>query len=247
MGECDSRANWGMWAADYDAFHAGLVDTEATVEGLSELAGAGGSVLEYGTGTGRIAIPLAERGHDVVGVDLSDAMLERLRAKPGAEAVTTVLADMTTVELGRTFDLAAIPFNSIFVLPTQEAQVQLFRNAATHLRPGGRFALESMMVGDAPGAGPVHRMRVADTGPDRLVLTAGVLDPVTQLYTGTWAVFRTDGTTFYPLVGRHVGHAEMDLMAQLAGLTLEHRWADWARNPVTAHSRQHVSVYRKPA
>lgn len=244
MDGFDPRAYGDSWAERYDEMHT--EDTDATVTGLSTLAGDGGSVLEYGTGTGRIAIPLAARGHEVVGVEISEAMLEKLRAKPGADSITAVLGDMTTVELGRTFDLAAIPFNSIFALPTQQSQVQLFRNASTHLRPGGRFVLESMMIGEAPGSGPVQRGRVADVGPDHILFTAGLLDPVTQFYRGTWARLGPNGTEFFPLNGRHVTHAEMDLMAQIAGLELEHRWNDWSRNPLTTFSRQHISVYRKP-
>ncbi|MFC4942498.1 class I SAM-dependent DNA methyltransferase [Pseudonocardia sp. GCM10023141] len=246
MDGFDRNAYGDRWAADYDTLHEGKVDADATVAGLSELAGPGGSVLEYGAGTGRIAIPLAARGHDVVGVEISEAMLVELRAKPGSDAVTAVLGDMTTVELGRTFDLACVPFNSIFTLPTQDDQVELFRNAAMHLRPGGRFALESVMTGDKPGSGPVPRLRVADVGADRMVLAGGVLDPITQFYQGTWAVLGPNGTTFYPLQGRHVTHAEMDLMARIAGLELEHRLADWTRAAVTPWSRQHVSVYRRP-
>lgn len=244
MDGFDPRDYGNSWAEHYDEMHT--EDTDATVAGLSALAGDGGSVLEYGTGTGRIAIPLAALGHEVVGVEISEAMVDKLRAKPGADTVTVVLADMTTVELGRPFDLAAIPFNSIFALPTQQAQVQLFRNAATHLRPGGRFVLESMMVGESPGTGPIQRGRVADVGAEHILFTSGLLDPITQFYRGTWARLGANGTEFYPLSGRHVTHSEMDLMAQIAGLELEHRWNDWTRSPVTAYSRQHISVYRKP-
>jgi SAM-dependent methyltransferase len=168
-------------------------------------------------------------------------MLAELHAKPGGERVTTLLGDMTTVRVDRQFALAYIAFSSIFVLPTQEAQVQFFRNAAAHLRPGGRFVLETTVV----GAGGQRNLRVARVESDRLVLSGGILDPVTSYYNGTWVVLEPGGTSFFPVQGRNLTHAEMDLMAQLAGLTLENRWGDWNRGPFTAESRLHVSIYRK--
>ncbi|MEJ3653694.1 class I SAM-dependent methyltransferase [Actinomycetes bacterium KLBMP 9759] len=234
------------WAATYDDFHEGVVDSAATVAGLHALAGERSSVLEYGAGTGRIAIPLAQLGHAVTAVEISEEMLEVLARKVGSANVEAVRGDMTTVELGRDFDMAFVAFNSIFALSTQQDQVRLFRNAAKHLRPGGAFALETVVVETPRGNGHVQRLRVADVRPDELVLAAGLLDPVTQFYNGTWAVLGTSGTTFYPIQGRHVTHAEMDLMAQLADLELESRWQDWQQSPFTAESHSIVTVYRKP-
>jgi SAM-dependent methyltransferase len=243
MAEFDPRLYGARWAENYDEWHAGMMDDDGAVVTLAELAD-GGPLLEFGVGTGRLAVPLADKGHDVVGVDVSEDMLAQLAHK--SDAVTRVVGDMTTVRLQREFAVVYIAFNSIFVLPSQQAQVELFRNAAAHLRPGGRFVLETVVTVGAKAADS-HRFRVASVETDRLTVTAGVVDPVTQFYNGTWVVFEPGGTKFYPICGRNVTHHEMDLMAQLAGLELEHRWSDWKGNPFTADSTLHISVYRKPA
>ncbi|MCT2583678.1 class I SAM-dependent DNA methyltransferase [Actinophytocola gossypii] len=242
MTEFDPRLYGARWAGVYDDWHAGMMDDEGAVAVLAELAG-GEPVLEFGVGTGRLAVPLAGRGLAVSGVDISEEMLAKLREKPGAEGVSTVVGDMTTVRVDGEFALAFIAFNSIFVLPSQRAQVDLFRNAAAHLRPGGRFVLETAVVGNKP---PNEALRVAKVEPDQITLSGGTFDPVTATHNGTWIVLGTNGTRFYPISGRIVTHHEMDLMAQLAGLELEHRWGDWKRGPFTGDSQLHVSVYRKP-
>ena len=241
MAEFDPRLYGARWAEQYDEFHSGLMDDDGAVATLAELAD-GGPLLEFGVGTGRLAVPLAEKGHDVVGVDISEDMLAQLTKK--TDAVTTIVGDMATVRVEREFAVAYIAFNSVFVLHTQREQVQLFRNAAAHLRPGGRFVLETS-VGATTKPGDTSRFRVSKVEDDRLTVTAGVIDPVTQVYTGSWIIFEPTGTRFYPISGRHVTHNEMDLMAQLAGLELEHRWCDWQRGDFTGNSTLHVSVYRK--
>jgi SAM-dependent methyltransferase len=243
MTDYDPREYGARWATQYDDWHTGMMDDEGAVAVLGEFAGdPGGPVLEFGVGTGRLAVPLARLGLEVVGVDISEEMLAQLREKPGAEGVTTVVGDMTTVRVEREFGLVFIAFSSLFVLPTQEAQVRFFRNAAAHLVPGGRFVLETAVV----GARQQSQLRVVKIETDRLVLSAGEVDPVTSFYNGTWVVLEPGGMSFYPVQGRSVGHQEMDLMAELAGLRLENRWGDWERGEFTAESRVHVSVYRKP-
>jgi SAM-dependent methyltransferase len=242
MVEIDPRLYGARWAENYDEWHAGMMDDDGAVAKLAELAG-DGPLLEFGVGTGRLAVPLAEKGHDVVGVDVSEDMLAQLTKKTGA--VTTIVGDMTTVRVDREFTVAFIAFNSILVLPTQEDQVRLFRNAAAHLGSGGRFVLETMVVvGAKPG--DKGSFRVARIENDRLTVVAGMIDPVTQFHTGMWAVLEPAGTKFYPIHGRGVTHHEMDLMAQLAGLELEHRWGDWKEAPFTGSSTAHISIYRKP-
>lgn len=241
MAEFDPRLYGARWAELYDEFHAGMLDDEGAVAALAELA-EGGPLLEFGVGTGRLAVPLAKAGLDVVGVDVSEDMLAKLREK--TDVVTTVVGDMTTVRVEREFSVAYIAFNSIFVLATQRDQVELFRNAAAHLRPGGRFVLETVFF-TGHARGDTNRLRTAKVEHDRLTLVAGVVDPVTSFHNGTWVVLEPDGTKFYPIHGRTVTHHEMDLMAELAGLELEHRWGDWKRAPFTAESALHVSVYRK--
>ncbi|HEV7649554.1 MAG TPA: class I SAM-dependent methyltransferase [Actinophytocola sp.] len=242
MAEFDPRLYGARWAELYDEWHAGMMDDAGAVAALAELA-AGGPLLELAVGTGRLAVPLAEKGLDVVGVDVSEEMLAQLAKK--SSTVTTVVGDMTTVALEREFAVVFVAFNSIFVLPTQEDQVRLFRNAAAHLRPGGRFVLETVPV-SGPKRGETTSFRVSKVETDRLTVTAGETDPVTGFYTGTWVVFEPDGTRFYPISGRSVPHGEMDLMARLAGLELENRWGDWQGSPFTAESAVHISIYRKP-
>jgi len=241
MATIDPRLYGARWADIYDEFHTGYMDDEGAVNALFDLA-EGGPVLELGVGTGRLAIPLAERGLEVVGVDLSPEMLAKMREK--TTAVTAVEADMTTVSLEREFSLVFIAFNSIFVLTTQEDQVTLFRNAAKHLRSGGRFALETVVV--LPPSPDRGKMSIYKVEADRVMLSGGTVDMVNSLYTGTWMVMEPTGTKFYPITGRHVTHHEMDLMAQLAGLELESRWSNWQGAAFGSKSEMHVSIYRKP-
>lgn len=245
MAEFDPRLYGARWAEHYDEWHAGLMDDEGALTALAKLAG-DDPVLEFGVGTGRLAVPLAERGCDIVGVDISEDMLAKLREKPGGAKVTTVAGDMTTVRVEREFGLAFIAFNSIFVLGTQREQVELFRNAAAHLRPGGRFVLETVVISGA-SSGDRGKVSVMKVEADRLTLSAGLVDPITSFYEGTWVVMEPNGTSFYPIHGRHVTHQEMDLMAELAGMERENRWGDWKGTPFDAHSRLHVSIYRKPS
>jgi SAM-dependent methyltransferase len=241
MKNFDPRLYGARWADTYDEFHKGYMDDEGAVAALFELAD-GGPVLELAVGTGRLAVPLAERGLEVVGVDISPEMLAKLKEK--SSAVTVVEGDITTVSLGREFSVVFIAFNSIFVLETQEAQVAMFRNAAAHLRSGGRFALETQVI--KPPSGERGTLKVVDIEPDRMTLTGGVNDPVTGLHKGMWVMLEPDGPKFYPISGRSVSHFEMDLMAQLAGLELESRWADWKGTDFTAKAELHISIYRKP-
>lgn len=241
MANFDPRLYGARWADKYDEWHAGLMDDEGSVAALYELA-SGGPVLELAVGTGRVAVPLAERGLEVVGVDISPEMLAKLREK--SSAVTIVEADMTTVTLNREFALAYVAFNSIFALETQDDQVRLFRNAAAHLRPGGRFVLETAVI--RPPSPDRGKLTAVEIEPDRVMLTAGKTDPVTGKHTGMWLSLEQDGPKFYPISGREVSHFEMDLMAQLAGLELESRWSNWQGAPFTAQSDLHVSIYRKP-
>jgi SAM-dependent methyltransferase len=241
MENFEPRLYGARWANMYDEFHKGLMDDEGAVAALATLAG-DGPVLEFGVGTGRLAVPLAGRGVEVVGVDVSPEMLAKLKEK--SSEVTVVEADMTTVSLEREFSLAYIAFNSIFALDTQQAQVELFRNAAAHLRPGCRFVLETVVV--RPPSADRGKLAVADIELDRMTLVGGKHDPVTGQHKGMWLILEPDGAKFFPMSGRDVSHFEMDLMGQLAGLELESRWGDWKQAPFTAKSELHISTYRKP-
>jgi len=236
----DPRLYGARWATIYDDWHQGLMDDEGAVDGVADLA-EDGAVLELAVGTGRLALPLAQRGIPVTGVDISEDMLAELAAKPDADKVTTLVGDMTTVRVPGEFSVVLVAFSSLFVLATLDDQVRAFRNAAAHLRPGGRFVLETAVPGKPSGD-----LKVREVHADKVVLSGGTYDPVTSVYNGTWVVLAPGGPSFYPISGRNATHHEMDLMAQLAGLELEHRWGDWRRGSFTAASKLHVSVYRKP-
>jgi SAM-dependent methyltransferase len=243
--ESHDAGAYGSWIADdYDTLYAGLHQTEATVEGLIDMA-RGGAVLELGVGTGRVAIPLAERGLVVHGIDGSAEMLAALRAKPGGEAVVTAQGDFAELSVGRTFRLVALLVNTIYALPDQDAQVRCFQRAAEHLEPGGRFVVEAW-VPDALPAGESLRPRKLADGLVGLVVADN--DPVAQvLSTIQIALGSQLGVRVFPVVHRYAWPSELDLMARLAGLEREARWADWARTPLTSSGRNHITVYRRPS
>ncbi len=231
-------------AAAYDERSAEMFDPAVVtpvVDVLAELAG-DGAALEFAVGTGRIALPLSERGVHVHGIDNSEAMLARLRAKPGADAIGTTVGDFSTTRVGGEFAVVYLVFNTIFNLVTQDAQVACFENAAAHLRPGGRFVVET-------GVPALQSLPVGQTivpfRADADGLGFDVYDVVTQLFSSQHYVFEDDRVKRYPVEFRYAWPAELDLMARIAGMTLEHRWAGWRREPFTAVSGSHVSIWAK--
>jgi SAM-dependent methyltransferase len=220
-------------------------DTDATVALLAELAD-GGPVLEFGVGTGRLALPLARLGLAVSGIDGSAEMLDQLRKKPGGAAMPLRVGNFADTRLDGDFALVVLAANTIFALPSQDAQVQAFRNAAAHLRPGGHFVLEAWVpdLGDFRAG---RALRIVSVQDRRVVLEAAELDPVEQHMRTTKLFCGPDGLQAFPANHRYAWPAELDLMAWLAELNRVHRWASWRRDPYTATSRQHVSVYRKDA
>ena len=230
-------------AAVYDEHSATMFDpavVRPAVDTLAELAG-GGRVLEFAVGTGRIALPLAERGVAVAGLDDSEAMLERLRAKPGGDRIELVAGDMATTRLDGEFSLVYLVFNTIFNLTTQDGQVACFANAAAHLSAGGRFVIEARVpeLQRLPLGQTVLPWRADPTG-----LSYYVYDTVTQRLSGQHYYVEEDGRLQpSPTEMRYAWPAELDLMARLAGMRLEHRWAGWRREPFTGLSPAHVSVY----
>jgi SAM-dependent methyltransferase len=214
-----------------------------TVDLLARLAG-DGAALELAIGTGRVALPLAGRGVPVQGIDMSRAMVDRLRAKPGGDAISVTIGDMTTSTARGPFRVVYLVFNTVKNLTTQAAQVACFRNAAAHLEPGGCFLIEAM----------IPELRRLPPGQDTLMFRAGPgswaydeYDTATQLMSSNY-IEVTDGRaefTSYPF--RYVWPAEMDLMAELAGMRLRDRWGGWAGEPFTSASERAVSVWEKPA
>ncbi|UBU18894.1 class I SAM-dependent DNA methyltransferase [Nonomuraea gerenzanensis] len=235
---------YGRSIADlYDVTVEGL-PTGATVEQLHLLAG-DGPVLEFGIGTGRLALPLAARGLQVSGIDGSPDMVEVLRSKPGGAAVRVVVGDFATTRVDGVFSLVALTTNTIFALPSQDAQVSCFRNAAAHLRPGGRFVVEAWV----PDPAAFHRgasLRLLSLSEDVVVAEAARISPAEQLMATTKVRLTGEGIRLLPANHRYAWPAELDLMARLAGMEREHRWADWHRTPFGDDSRSHVSVYRLP-
>jgi SAM-dependent methyltransferase len=225
----------------------GAADAAADV--LAELAGRAarsgrGRALELGIGTGRIALPLARRGVEVHGIDLSEAMVARLLAKPGGDAIGVTIGDFATTTVDGAFSLAYLVFNTIINLTTQDAQVACFRNAAAHLEPGGCFVIETR-VPDLRRLPPGQDVLPWLVSPERWVSYS--FDVATQAMHGHYVDF-TDGRGEYRTMPfRYVWPAELDLMAQLAGMRLRNRWEGWAGEPFTGESRRHVSVWEKPS
>jgi SAM-dependent methyltransferase len=234
----------GWVAASYDEHEADMFEPDVLdpmVEVLAELA-VGGRALEFAIGTGRVALPLAARGVAVVGIELSAAMVEQLRRKPGGDALDVAIGDMRTTQVEDRFTLVYLVFNTIMNVMTQDGQVACFENAARHLQPGGCFVVE-VMVPDLRRLPPGERVRAFATDPTHLgfdeydLATQAAASHHHYLEDGAWRSFT--------MPFRYVWPAELDLMARLAGMTLRARWGDWDRSPFTSDSRKHVSVWEK--
>ena len=231
-------------AERYDESSAQMFDPEVVepvVDFLAELAGTG-PALELGVGTGRIALPLAERGVPVHGIELSKAMAAKLRAKPGGDAIGVTIGDFATTSVDGTFSLAYLVFNTIMNLTTQAEQVACFRNVAAQLEPGGCFVIE-VVVPDLQRlpAGETIRPLYASTtklGFDEYdVVSQGLISHHYSVLEGELDVLS--------IPFRYVWPSELDLMARLGGMSLRERWSGWKREPFTSESREHVSVWQK--
>jgi SAM-dependent methyltransferase len=225
----------------YDLEQAPNAETLRAVETLAELA-AGGRVLELAIGTGRIAVPLAERGLDVSGMDASPEMIAKLRAKPGGADIPVTIADMADVGVDGPFDLIFLVFNTLFNLTSQADQVRCFKNSAARLSRRGRFVIEAF-VPEVARYADGQRLRTVHIDVNRVVVEASIHDPVTQVIRYQYITTTPEGVRLEPLPLRYAWPAEIDLMARLAGLELRERWSDWDRSPFTAASASHVSVY----
>ena len=232
-------------AARYDESAADMFDPEVVdpvVDFLVELAGSG-RALELGIGTGRIALPLAQRGVPVHGIELSKAMVARLRAKPGGEGIGVTIGDFATTTVDGTFSVAYLVFNTISNLTTQAAQVACFRNVAAHVEPGGCFVIEVGVpaLQRLPPGETARVFHISETrwGIDEFdVANQGLTSHHFEIVDGRVERFSTPFRYAWP--------AEYDLMAELAGMTLRERWSGWRREPFTSDSRKHVSVWEKP-
>lgn len=241
------ESTYGERIADvYDELYETLFDTEGAVEFLAALA-EGERALELGIGTGRIALPLRKRGIEVHGIDASEAMVEKLRAKPGGEEIPVTMGDFAEVKAEGEFALVYIPFNTLFALTTREDQLRCFRNAADRLKPDGAFVIE-VFVPDLYRFNDHQRVAVERLGDDVVQLETSQHDPVNQRV-NSYHVFLSDGepVRLYPVQIRYAWPSELDLMAELAGLHLRERWGSWRRDKFTSESKLHISVYEKPS
>jgi SAM-dependent methyltransferase len=233
-------------AYDENAEHDPMFAPEAinpVVDFLVELAG-DGRALELGIGTGRIALPLAERGVRVDGIDLSEAMVARLRAKPGGDRIDVTIGDFATTKVGGSFTLVYLVYNTIQNLTTQDAQVACFQNVAAHLEPGGTFVIEVGLpdLQRLPFGETIRPFHLGETH-----LGFDTYDVANQGLVSHHYTRSADGTFRYswgPF--RYVWPSELDLMARLAGMTLRERWSGWKREPFTSMSEKLVGVWEKP-
>lgn len=230
-------------AGVYDDWYAEAVDPLPTAIMLAGLA-KGGPALELGIGTGRVGLALLAFGVEVVGIEASQAMVDKLRAKPGGELIDVVIGDMADVAVEGPFPLIYVVFNTLFWLTSQAEQMRCLRNSSQRLTEGGRLVLDAYVP--TPSAYVDNqRTRVLHVGVDEVRLDVSHLDPVNQVVSGNHLVF-TDGkpVEIYPVTIRYAWPAEIDAMATAAGLELEARYGSYDRRPFDATSRHHVSVYR---
>ena len=237
--------SYGIAIADvYDEMYESVYDTEGAVDLIADLAGTG-PVLEFGIGTGRLAQPLAARGLSVDGVDASEAMVERMRGRPGADAIDVKIGNFAEVDMGRhDYAVVLLAINTIFALPDQDAQVDVFENAARHLVAQGRFIVEAWV----PDLCKFHRDQAVwarEHNDDHVSIEIGQLDTVNQYMKTTQVRFGAEGVQLFPANHRYAWPAELDLMARLAGMARVERWQDWRRTPFTSSSTTHVSVYER--
>ncbi|HMO55041.1 MAG TPA: class I SAM-dependent methyltransferase [Tepidiformaceae bacterium] len=232
-------------AAAYDADSPEMFEPELlarTTAFLAELAG-DGPALEFAIGTGRVALPLSQRGVTVHGIDISEAMVAKRLEKPGGPAIPVTIGDIASTRVRGEFQVVYIPFNTITNLETQEAQVACFANAAAHLRSGGFFVVD-VFVPELLRLSQGERFVPFKVGPAHLGFDE--YDVVDQVCVSHHYFVRPDGVQYFRSRHRYAWRPEYDLMAQLAGLELHGRWADWAKARFTGESGGHISVWRKP-
>jgi SAM-dependent methyltransferase len=227
-------------AAHYDDLPRG--DEEAAVGFLYSLA-QGRRALEFAIGTGRIALPLAARGIQVDGIELSSHMVEQLRARSGSEQINVTIGDMSVAMTGHRYGLVYLVFNTIFNLLTADDQIRCFENAARHLTAGGRFVVETALPHTIIAPDKSDYVHAEDVEADTIVLDVARYDPVTQLLKENHVLLAANGITMSPIVCRLITPGEMDLMARIAGLRLVERFANWQRSTFDIDSTAHISVY----
>jgi trans-aconitate methyltransferase len=237
------EATYGERIADvYDELpHVKAQETEPAVEFLASLASRG-PVLELAIGTGRVALPLKQRGVDIRGIDASPRMVEKLRAKPGGRDIPVSMGNFAEVSVDGRYSLIFIVFNTLFALLSQEEQLRCFGNVASHLLPGGAFVIECF-VPDVQLLARQARLDVSRVDADEVFLNATTYQLLEQRATSMHIFLSGSGVQMYPVQVRYAWPPELDLMGRLAGLRLRERWAGWRREPFGEGSRRHISVY----
>jgi SAM-dependent methyltransferase len=221
-------------------------DTAGAVPFLRPLAGAG-PALELGIGTGRVAIPLAADGVEVRGIDASEAMVAKLRAKQGGEHIDVTIGSFADFSLDARFPLIYVVFNTLFGLLTQDEQVSCFEAVARHLAPGGAFVLQAFVPDLSRYDSRNQRVGAVRVDVDEVNLEVSMHDPYEQRTDSQHVVIRDGQVRLYPVKVRYAYPSELDLMARIAGLRLRERWSDWDRTPYPGKSGQHVSVWEPDA
>jgi SAM-dependent methyltransferase len=243
MNEQYHESTYGDRVAEiYDEWHPAA--PAEMVAALKDLTGTG-PALELGIGTGRIALPLAAQGLEIHGVDASEAMVTKLRAKPGGDRIPVRVGNFVEVGANGNYSLIFVVFNTFFALRSQEEQVQCFANVARRLRPGGLFLIEAF-VPDPTRFTRGQIIQAMQVGVDEVKLEASRHDPLTQRMFSQHVLITEKGVKLYPVQVRYAWPAELDLMARLAGMRLRERWGDWQRDPFTAASTHHISIYELP-
>ena len=246
-----TAATYGDKIAEvYDEMYSMRANVDPTVDALAQFAN-GGTALELGIGTGTIALPLAERGIEVHGIDASEAIVAQMRAKPGGDAIPVTISDFSHFSLvegnpHKRFSLVYVVFNTLFQATSQEAQVQCFRSAAAHLTDDGVFVVEAFI----PDPTRFTRGQIVSASrveSDLVSLEISRHDPVNQLVHSQHLFVSESGIKLYPVQVRYSWPSELDLMAQLAGMRLRERWGDWDGSPFTASSENHISIYESAA
>jgi SAM-dependent methyltransferase len=238
------ESTYGERIADvYDEFFTTPTNAMDAVAFLASVAGSR-RVLELGVGTGRIALPLAARGLKVSGIDSSPKMIEKLRAKPGGDAIPVALGNFVDVKVPGQFSLIYVVFSTFFGGLTQEDQIRCFDRVARHLTDDGVFVLEAF-VPDVSRFDRGQRTSTIYLDTETAVIDSAKHDPVTQRVHAAHVIVSEEGNRVYPVQLRYAWPSELDLMARLAGLRLRERWGGWRRESFTALSPLHVSLYEK--
>ena len=244
-----TAATYGDKIAEvYDQMYPMRANVAPAVDALTKLAG-NGAALELGIGTGRIALPLAERGIEVHGIDASEAIVAQMRAKPGGAAIPVTITDFSDFSLkdshgDRKFSLVYVVFNTLFQATSQQAQVRCFRSVAAHLADGGVFLVEAF-VPDPTRFTRNQNISAGRVESDLVSIDISHHDPVNQFVRSQHVFLTESGIELYPVQVRYSWPSELDLMAQLAGMRLRERWSNWDGSPFIASSEFHISIYQK--